>query len=251
MKFCANVTLLFNELPLMERFAAAKAAGFTGVEILFPYDEPVPEMVSQLARQNLEMALLNCPPPNYTGGARGVAAVPGSDDRFRSDYKRALRYAKALGAQFIHVMASTAEGDEARETFVANLKWAAFEAPKQRLTIEPLNRKDMPGYYLSDFYLARDIVAEVAAPNLGLQFDTYHAGLIHGDVSRVWVEVKDCVTHIQLGQTPDRSEPTQGEVDFDAFFAQVAADGYDGWLSAECHPSMPTVDTLGWLPRAD
>jgi hydroxypyruvate isomerase len=247
MKVAANLTLLFNELPMMERFAAAKLAGFSGVEILFPYDEPVPEMVDQLSRQGLKMALLNCPPPNYTGGVRGFAAVPGGAARFQQDFKRALRYAKALGAQHIHIMAGVAEGDEARATFIDNLTWAAETAPKQSLTIEPLNQGDMPGYFLSDFYLARDVINAVGAQNLGLQFDTYHAGIIHGDVMQVWADVKALVTHIQLGQTPNRTEPSKSEINFPTFFSQVKADGYDGWLSAEYHPSQPTVSTLGWM----
>jgi hydroxypyruvate isomerase len=249
MKFAANVTLLFSELPMMERFGAAWAAGFTGVEVLFPYDEPVPTFVDRLSRNDLEMVLMNCPPPNYTGGERGFAAVPASKPRFQQDFRRALRFAKALNTRHIHIMAGVAAGAEAHATFVENLSWAAGFAPDQSLTIEPLNQQDMPGYFLSDFHKAKEIVVEVGAKNLGLQFDTYHAAQTHGDVMAVWAAVKDVVRHIQLGQAPDRSEPGPGQIDFDSFFAQVAADGYGGWLSAEYHPSKQTQDTLGWLPR--
>ena len=128
MKSCANLTMLFADLPFLERFGAARAAGFRGVEVLFPYDVAVPDMLDMLARNELPLALINCPPPNYTGGERGFAAIAGA--RFRQDFKRSLRYASALGAQHLHIMAGVAEGAGARACFIENLRWAAGEAPK-------------------------------------------------------------------------------------------------------------------------
>ncbi len=244
-KFCANLTWLFTETPLMQRFAAAKEAGFDAVEVLDPYDAPVQDMRDQLVWQELRMALINCPPPNYTGGAPGYAAVPGS--RFQQDFKRTLRYAQALKAEFVHVLAGEASGPEAHETFVENLRWAAKAAGKQKLTIEPLNPTDRPGYFLNDYYQARDVLAEVGAKNLALQFDAYHVARIHGDVRAVWTDLRDLVAHVQVAQVPDRSEPEGDGVDYPAFFAQLDADGYNGWVSGEYAPKAGTRKGLGWI----
>lgn len=243
-RFCANLTMLFGEVPLPQRFGAARQAGFEAVEVLFPYDDPVPDMLDMLGRNRLTLALINCPPPNYTGGARGFAAVEGS--RFQQDFRHAARYAKVLGAQHLHIMSGVAEGDAAREVLIQNLRWAAAEAPEQSLTIEPINTDDMPGYFLSDFDLAYDVVREVDAPNLRLQFDAYHAQKITGDVLGTWAKCRDLVAHVQVAQTPDRSEPDQGDIDYPAFFAQLDADGYQGWVSGEYRPTAETVAGLGW-----
>jgi len=241
MKLCANLNWLFQELPLLERFKAASEAGFHGVEILDPYGLNVQETVNALSLNALKMVLINCPPPNYTGGEPGWAAVPGS--RFENDFRRGHRYAKALGAEHIHIMAGKAEGEEARATLVANLKSAAKAAPKQKLTVEPLNQDDQPGYFLSDFYLAKEIVLEVDAPNLRLQFDTYHAERIHGDVLSTWDAVKDMVSHVQVGQAPDRCEPTK----LSKFFDRLKEDDYRNWVSAEYRPITSTNSSLSWL----
>ena len=244
-KFCANLTLLFTELPLMQRFAAAKEAGFDAVELLDPYDAPVQDMRDQLVWQGLHMALINCPPPNYTGGAPGYAAVPGS--RFQQDFKRTLRYAQALKAEFVHVMAGEASGPAAHQAFVENLRWAAKAAGKQKLTIEPQNPADRPGYFLNDYYQARDILEEVGAKNLFLQFDAYHVARIHGDVPQVWADLGAHVGHIQVAQPPDRTEPVGAGVNFPAFFAQLETDAYGGWVSGEYRPRSGTGAGLSWI----
>lgn len=247
-KFAANLTMLFQELPELDRFDAASAAGFGAVEVLFPYDLPAPQIQSALLRNALSLELINCPPPNYTGGPRGFAAVPESQDRFRHDFKRALRYAETLGARLLHIMAGPASGPDARRTFVENLRWASDIAQKQKLTIEPINDVDMPGYFLNDFDLAAEILDEVAAPNLALQFDTYHAYKIHGDVAACWAKHGHRVGHIQIGGIPDRHEPAGGPFDFPAFFKMLDDTGYDGAVSAEYVPSGHTTESgLGWL----
>ena len=174
-RFAANLTMLFTELPMLERFAAAADAGFQGVEILFPYDIPARDLSRAAIAAGLEFVLMNTPPPNWAGGPRGFAAEPGREDRFRSDFDRALRFAEALRARHVHIMAGYAEGPDARATFTRNLAWAADRAPHVSLMIEPLNPMDQPGYFLADFDLAAEIIAQVGAPNLGLQFDSYHA----------------------------------------------------------------------------
>jgi len=241
MKLCANLDWLFQELPMLERISAAKEAGFDGVEFLNPYDLNVQEVMNEARLFGLEVVLINCPPPNYTGGAPGWAAVPGA--RFENDLRRGLRYAGALGAKFIHLMAGECEGDEARATFVSNLKLAAAQAPNQRFTIEPLNPRDKPSYFLSDFDQAAEIIADVGAPNLGLQFDTYHAEMIEGDVLSAWDRVKKLVSHVQVGQAPTRSEP----VVLSSFFETLKQSEYNDWVSAEYRPSQATNKTLSWM----
>ena len=248
-KFCANLTMLFTEVPLIERPAAAALAGFGGVEILFPYDENAAELGTALAQSRLPLALINCPPPNYAdpNGPRGFAAVPEQKQRFQQAFRRTLRYAGALGAEFIHIMAGVAEGREARAVFVENLKWAAEFAPKQRLTIEPINSHDLPGYFLNDFDLAMDILAEVDAPNLHLQFDAYHAARITGDVLGTWDRVRARVAHIQIGGVPDRHEPEGGDFDYPAFFKLLDRQQYKGWVSGEYNPAGRTEENLSWI----
>ncbi|KJZ19571.1 hydroxypyruvate isomerase family protein [Loktanella sp. S4079] len=246
-KFCANLTWLFQELPFMDRFAAAKEAGFDGVEVQFPYDVNAQDVVNQLVRHDLKMVSINCPPPNYTGGEPGWAAVPELKDRFRRDFTRAVRYAKTLGAEYVHIMAGKAEGLEAQKTYIENLKWAAAQAPKQKLTIEPINDQDMPGYFLNSFVLASEVLGIVDAPNLGLQFDAYHAAKITGDVFTTWERMRNLTAHVQVAQIPHRTEPIAGEIDYPAFFATLARDGYGGWVSGEYGPATTTAAGLGWI----
>jgi len=248
-RFAANLTLLFKEYPFLDRFQAAADAGFDAVEVLFPYDDAATEITRRLARTGLPLALINMPPPNWTGGARGFAAIPGGEDRFRRDFKRALRFAERLKPQHIHIMAGEAEGAAARDTFIANLAWAAAEAPKQSLTIEPINPVDMPGYFLNDFELAAVVLAEINAPNLSLQFDAYHAQIITGDALKAWDTYRHLVRHIQIGGYPGRHEPQDCDIDYPKFFAAVDASGYDGVISGEYNPKGRTADGLDWIKK--
>lgn len=250
-RFAANLTLLFTELPFLDRFEAAAQTGFTAVEVLFPYDDAAREIQRRLIANGLQMVLINTPPPNWTGGPRGFAALPEGQERFRHDFKRALRFAQAFNTTHLHIMSGVAEGDEARAAFVENLKWATAHAPKQSLTIEPINRGDMPGYFLSDYDLAADILAEVAAPNLGLQFDAYHAHKITGDMPATWTKVQHLTRHIQVGGLPDRHEPTADVIDYPAWFRQLDDEGYVGWISGEYHPAGRTEDGLSWIKGFD
>lgn len=247
-RFAANLTMLFAELPEIERYAAAAAAGFDAVEVLFPYDIPAPEIQQALHSNGLSLELINCPPPNYTGGPRGFAAVPELSERFQRDFRRTLRYAQHLNARLIHIMAGPAEGPAAHATFVKNLTWACAFAPQQQLTIEPINQTDMPGYFLHSFDQAAEILKEVNAPNLALQFDTYHAHRITGDVMACWETHKSLVRHIQIGGLPDRHEPVKcPDLDYPAFFRLLDDSGYDGVVSAEYTPKKRTEQGLGWL----
>lgn len=246
-KFCANLTWLFTELPFLERFEAAKEAGFGAVEVLSPYDVNAQDIVRELAKHELFLALINCPPPNYTGAEQGFAAMPGLEGRFRSDFKRALRYAQTLGAQHLHIMSGVAAGEAAKATFIENLRWAAAEAPDQSLTIEPISDDTIEGYFLNDFDLGREIVTLIDAPNLRLQFDAFHAARITGDVPGTWAAMHDITAHVQVAQMPDRTEPDQGQIDYPAFFAALDAQGYRGWVAGEYKPRTTTQAGVGWV----
>ena len=241
--------MLFGEYPLMQRPLVAATCGFAGVEILFPYDENAAELGTALAQARMPLALINCPPPNYSDpdGPRGFAAVPEEQGRFQQSFRRTLRYAGALGAEHIHIMAGVASGEEAKATFIENLRWAAAHAPRQSLTIEPINAHDMPGYFLDDFDLAVAILEAVGAPNVRLQFDAYHAARMGLDVMAVWDRVKAHVVHVQVGGVPDRHEPSTGTFNYPTFFKQLDKDGYSGWVSGEYRPERRTEDDLSWI----
>ncbi|AXC50428.1 hydroxypyruvate isomerase [Paracoccus suum] len=253
-RFAANLTFLFTELPMPQRFAAARAAGFDGVEILFPYDFTVSELSQAALREGLEFVMLNTPPPNWAGGPRGFAAEPGREDRFRRDFDRALRFAQALRVRHIHIMAGKAEGPQAEATFIDNLRWAAARAPHASLVIEPANSVDLPGYFLNDYNQASEILREVGASNLGLLFDAYHAHMIagasQGALELLWNEHHPLVRHVQIAGCPGRHEPRGGDIDFAGFFQAVDSSGYRGWVSAEYSPRTTTEAGLRWIKGA-
>ncbi|PWG18648.1 hydroxypyruvate isomerase family protein [Salibaculum griseiflavum] len=248
-RFCANLTTLFTEAPLLDRPALAAEAGFEAVEILFPYDVDAKALGRALSQSGLPLALINCPPPNYADpdGPRGFAAVPEQQERFRKAFQRSLRYMDVLGAERLHVMAGLAEGPEAAAVFADNLAWAADTAEGRQLTIEPINPHDMPGYFLDDFSVALALLDEVGAPNLGLQFDAYHAHRITGDVMNTWAMHGHRTAHVQVAGHPGRHEPMGGAIDYSGFFARLDKDGYQGWVSGEYNPRTRTEDGLGWI----
>ena len=246
-RFAANISLLFTELPFLDRIDAAKQAGFDAVEILFPYDFAARDILAALQAAEMPLVLINTPPPNWAGGDRGFAAIPGGQERFRHDFKRALRFAEVLGAEMIHVMAGIAQGDDARATMIGNLQWATDFAPRQKLTIEPINPIDMPGYFLNDFDLAAEILDAVSAPNLALQFDAYHAHVMTGDVMGTWARHGYRAGHIQIAGAPGRREPQTGDVDYRDFFGLLRVQNYRGYISGEYNPAGATTKGLRWL----
>ncbi len=249
-RFAANISLLFAELPYLDRFEAAATAGFEAVEILFPYDIAAKETRRALVANGLELVLMNAPPPNYTGGQPGYAADPDGVARFQSDIRRVLRYAEILQPRVIHIMAGHAAGSDALRCFVQNLQWAAGVAPSQRFTIEPLNPVSQPGYFLDSYGLAADVLDRVNRPNVGLQYDSFHAQMIHGYALDVWNRFRDRVFHAQIGAAPNRTEPGLGPTDFPALFDAMDASGYTGWVSAEYTPSTTrTSESLTWMRR--
>jgi hydroxypyruvate isomerase len=244
-RYAANLTMLFTEVPALDRPGLAAQAGFDGVEILFPYDHPAKDW--QAALGQMPLALINAPPGDWAAGERGHAAVPGQEARFRDSFLRAAELATDLDAGRIHVMAGVARGPEATQLYTENLIWAAEQAPNLSLCIEPLNPEDMPGYFLNDFDQAARILSDIANPRIGLQFDLWHAARIHGDAWAVWQRHRGQTGHVQIAGFPNRAEPGGGGFDLTALFRDLDEMGYQGWVAAEYRPLRATVHGLGWL----
>ncbi|KCV81416.1 hydroxypyruvate isomerase [Actibacterium atlanticum] len=245
-RFAANLSFLFTERPFPERFSAAAKAGFEAVEFLFPYAYPASDVRDWLEEAGLKLALFNTPVHDWEDGGRGVAALAGEEARFRAEFDLALSYADVLAPHHIHVMAGLAQGEDAAEVYERNLTWAAQHAPAQSLTIEPINADDMPGYFLADFDQAVQVIDRVSTANLGLQFDAYHAHRITGEVMGSWARCARHARHVQVAGVPGRHEPMGGQIDYPAFFRQLDAGGYTGFVGAEYHPAAGTTAGLGW-----
>jgi hydroxypyruvate isomerase len=252
-KFAANLTMMFNEVPFPERFAAAAKAGFKAVEFLFPYDHAPKEVAQWLKENKLENVLFNLPPGNWTAGERGIAALPGREEEFRASVARALEYAQALGTQRLHVMAGLlpagADRNRCREVYIENLRHAAREAGKhgRMVLIEPINTRDIPGYFLNTQAEGHAIREAVGEPNLKVQMDFYHAQIVEGDLTMTFKKYFDGVGHIQIAGVPNRHEPDDGEVNYRHLFRLLDELGYDGWVGCEYRPRGRTEDGLGWL----
>lgn len=254
-RFAANLSMMYTEVPFLERFAAAAADGFDAVEFLFPYGFEPTAIAAQLQAHGLEQVLFNLPPGDWDAGERGLACHPGREAEFAASLERALPYARATGCRRLHAMAGLApKGHEAtalRDTYIANLRHAAARLAPLGITllIEPINPRDMPGYYLTHQQQAHDIVAEVGGPNLKVQMDLYHCQIVEGDLTRRLERHVAGVGHIQIAGVPDRHEPDTGEVNFNALFQRLDALGYGGFVGCEYRPRAGTRDGLGWLQR--
>jgi 2-dehydrotetronate isomerase len=252
-KFAANLTMMFNEVPFPQRFAAAAKAGFAAVEFLFPYDYPAAEVARWLQEAGLKNVLFNMPPGNWAAGERGVASLPGREEEFRAGVVRAIEYARALGTPSIHAMAGLlppgADRKRHREVFVANLRHAAKALAGEGLTllIEPINRRDIPGYFLNTQAEAHAIREEIDQQNLNVQMDFYHAQIVEGDLSVTLRKHIAHVGHVQIASVPDRHEPDEGEIDYRHIFRLLDELGYPGWVGCEYRPRGRTEDGLGWL----
>lgn len=254
-RFAANLTLLYTDRPFLDRFAAAAADGFEAVECLFPYDHPPEAIAKRLRECGLTLALMNLPPGDWAAGERGLAALPGREVEFRQGLERALAYARATGCRRLHAMAGVAPPgaarDEMHRTFVENLRTAARRAAKEgvTLTIEPINLRDMPGYFLNFQQQAHDIVEEVGEPALAVQMDLYHCQIMEGDLTRRLERHLPRVAHIQIAGVPDRHEPDVGEIHYPWVFDFLDRLGYDGYVGCEYRPRGDTSAGLGWLRR--
>ena len=248
-RLAANLSLLFTELPPLERPAAAAACGFAGVEWQFPYDVDVGALADALAAAGVEPVLLTT--PRGPGGEPGLAGVVGRSEEFRDAVVRAVALAVRLRCPRIHLMAGLAEGPTAAATYVENLRWAADRLGEVGLVgcIEPLNRRDFPGYLLAGSRQALEVISAVGRENLRLQFDTYHLQILEGDLTMTLREARAHLGHVQVAGVPDRHEPDRGEVDHGVLRAALERLGWDGWVGCEYRPAAGTVAGLGWAAR--
>jgi len=252
-KFCANLTLLFNEVPFMDRFGAAAKAGFGGVEYLFPYDYNRDDIADALKTHGLTQVLHNLPAGDWARGERGMACHPDRVGEFQDSVGLAIEYATRLGCRQLNCLAGlTPEGVSAeriRTTFVANLKFAALKLKEHgiRLLIEPINTRDMPGFYLNRTQQALDIIREVGSDNLFLQYDIYHMQVMEGDLAPTIERHLGSIAHMQLADTPGRHEPGTGETNYPFLFRHIDRLGYAGWIGCEYKPLTTTTEGLGWL----
>ena len=251
LRFAANLSFMYGEHAFPDRFAAAAADGFKAVEYLFPYEYPATQLASWLEEHGLVQALFNAPPGDWAAGERGLASLPGKENEFRSGMHRAFEYATVLKCRKIHVMAGLQPGS--RSTFVSNLAWAAALAEPAgiELMLEPINTRDMPGYFLNRQDEAHTIVDEVGSPALKVQMDLYHCQIVEGDVSmklRKYLPQKT-VGHIQIASVPARNEPDQGELNYDYVLDLIDELGFDGWIGCEYRPKGGTSEGLGWFRK--
>ena len=244
-RFAANLSMMFTELPFIERFGAAARAGFRAVEYLFPYGYDPAEIRAALDAEGLEQALFNTPPGDWEAGERGFAAVNTTD--FPRHLQTALDYADVIRPKNIHVMSGLAEGAEARETLIFNLKAACAVMPEQGFVIEPINSRDIPGYFLSRSDQAAAIIAEVDAPNLRLQLDLYHCQIMEGDLTKRIEALAPIIGHVQIAGVPDRHEPDSGETNLPHLISVLERVGYDGYIGCEYRPAGRTEEGLGWF----
>ncbi|RDK09905.1 2-oxo-tetronate isomerase [Cupriavidus lacunae] len=252
-RFAANLSMMYNEHAFLDRFAAAAADGFQAVEYLFPYEHAAAELRARLDANGLTQALFNAPPGDWAVGERGLAALPGREAEFRGTIERALEYAGVIGNDRIHVMAGLIPADanraHCRSTYLENLAFAASAAAAQGVTvlIEPINTRDMPGYFLNRQDDGQAVCKEVGAANLKVQFDCYHCQIVEGDIAMKLRRDIAGIGHIQIAGVPERHEPNVGELNYPYLFEVMDTLGYDGWIGCEYRPRAGTSAGLGWL----
>ncbi|MGD0674857.1 MAG: hydroxypyruvate isomerase [Polyangiaceae bacterium] len=252
LKFAANLTMLFGELDFLDRFEAAARAGFRGVEYLFPYPYELETLQDALRRHGLEQVLHNLPAGDWAAGERGVACHPDRVAEFQDGVARAIHYASALGCKQVNCLSGIAPKgvpeSKVRDTFIANLKFAAdkLAAAGVRLLIEPINTRDIPGFYLCHTSQAIEIMDAVASPNLWLQYDIYHMQVMEGDLAATMATNWSRIAHLQIADNPGRHEPGTGEVNYSFLFQFIEKLGYPGWIGCEYKPETTTVAGLRW-----
>ncbi|SFI19511.1 hydroxypyruvate isomerase [Collimonas sp. OK307] len=258
-RFAANLTMMYNEHAFLDRFSAAAKDGFKGVEFLFPYEYAAADLQKRLQDNGLTQALFNAPPGDWAAGERGIASLPGREDEFKRSVATGLEYAQVLGNNKLHVMAGLIQPqqDRARHraVYLENLAYAAAEAAAHGVTIviEPINTRDIPGFFLNRQDDAQAICAEVGARNLQVQFDLYHCQIVEGDLAvklkRDMVRPQAGIGHIQIAGVPERHEPDIGEINYPYLFELIDALGYQGWIGCEYRPRGATSEGLGWLQQ--
>ena len=251
-KLAANLTMMFNEVDFLDRFAAAAGAGFKGVEYLFPYPYPKEQLAEKLSAHKLVQALHNLPAGDWAKGERGIACQPDRVGEFQDSVGAAMEYAKALGCKQLNCLAGIAppgaDRAEVRATLVANLRFAADKlgAAGIKLLTEPVNTYDIPGFFLSGTRQALEILDDVGSQNLFLLYDIYHMQRMEGELANTIKANLPRIAHLQLADNPGRNEPGTGEINYRFLFGFLDAIGYDGWIGCEYRPKGKTVDGLGW-----
>ena len=252
-RFAANLSMMFNEVPFLDRFALAAKAGFKGVEFLFPYEHPAAEIAARLKDNGLQQVLFNAPAGDFAKGERGMAAIPGKQAAFRDSIKMALEYATTLACPRLHIMAGLKPQGVAHDTLTAvygaNLAYAAEECAKAGVKpiIEPINHRDIPGFFLNTTDQAAAIIAAIGPEKLGMQFDLYHCQITEGDVVKRVEKHLPLIAHMQVADTPGRHEPGTGEVKWPFVFKTIDALGFRGWIGCEYRPAGETLAGLSWF----
>jgi 2-dehydrotetronate isomerase len=254
-KFAANLSFIFQEIGFLDRFAAAAQCGFKAVEYLGAYDQPPETVAAALEKNGLVQALFNMPPGNWAAGERGIAALPGREAEFRAGVDQALVYAKATKCRLLHAMAGLqpagTDRAEAERTYMANLHHAAERLAPEGITviIEPINNRDIPGYFLNTTKQAMAVIERVAHQNLQLQLDLYHVQIMEGDLAQKIRALAGRYPHIQIAGNPGRHEPDIGEINYSFLFDLLDEIGYAGWIGCEYRPKGETRAGLGWAAR--
>ena len=252
-RFAANLSMMYQEHAFLDRFGAAAKDGFKGVEFLFPYAYPAAELRARLAEHGLAQALFNGPPGDWDAGERGLASLPGREAEFAKSVDTALEYARVLGNERVHLMAGLIRAGEERArhraAYVSNLARAAKQAASAGITIviEPINTRDIPGFFLNRQDEAHAVCAEVGAANLKVQMDFYHCQIVEGDLAMKLRQYIAGVGHIQIAGVPERHEPDAGEINYPYLFGLMDELGYAGWVGCEYRPAAGTSAGLGWL----
>jgi hydroxypyruvate isomerase len=254
-RFAANLTMLFTEVPFLDRFERAAKAGFKAVEFLFPYPHPAAEIKARLEANGLELVLHNLPAGDWDAGERGIACLPDRIDEFRSGVARAIEYATVLGAPQLNCLVGKVSPSFSKEVIrralVSNLRFAAAELKKAglRLLIEPINVFDIPGFYLQHTQQAIALLDEVGADNAFVQYDIYHAQRMEGELAATLERCLPRIGHVQLADNPGRHEPGTGEINYAFLFAHLDRIGYGGWVGCEYKPATSTEAGLAWRQR--
>ncbi|MGO4474699.1 hydroxypyruvate isomerase [Massilia sp. 2TAF26] len=252
-KFAANLTMLFNEIPFLDRFQAAADAGFKGVEYLFPYAFEAGALAERLDRHQLTQVLHNLPAGDWDKGERGIACIPGRAGEFQDGVGRAIDYARELGCKQLNCLAGIApagaDPERVHQTFVDNVRFASVKLKEAgiRLLIEPVNNRDIPGFWLNRTGQAIAIIDEVGSDNLFLQYDIYHAQRMEGELGNTIARHLGRIAHIQVADNPGRNEPGTGEINYPWLFRHIDKLGFEGWIGCEYKPAADTRAGLGWI----
>ena len=252
-RFAANLSMMYQEHAFLDRFGAAAQDGFKGIEFLFPYAHPAADIRARLAGHGLTQALFNGPPGDWDAGERGLASLPGREAEFRQSVDTALEYARVLGNERVHLMAGLIRPGEERgrhrEVYVSNLSYAAKQAATVGVTvvIEPINTRDIPGFFLNRQDEAHAVCAEIGAANLKVQMDFYHCQIVEGDLAMKLRQYIAGIGHIQVAGVPERHEPDLGEINYPYLFGLMDELGYAGWVGCEYRPKAGTSAGLNWL----